>query len=202
RILCCHTRWTSVCVAFESLDASQSKHHGPRRITGICAQDRLLEHMKACCQPARGKDLGFLPKARAYERSVHQMQAFFERRTHRVGELKRSRSRATLRTVDCNEIRHNSRRNHGLDDCKPLIDPSNTKLEANGFATGEFSQSSDESQKAFWSAECCVRGWRNYIPPERNTANFSDLASQFGSRQNPTVCGLRALRELDFDHLD
>src|SRR5690606_15084616 len=69
-------------------------------------------------------------------------------------------------------------------------------------AAGEVAQLLDELQQPDRRVEGAVRGRRDAVHADRHAAGIGDLRGHLGARQDAALPRLRALTELELDHLD
>ena len=201
RVLCRHAGRAAVGVALLRLDAAQRKHEAACSVAPVGTHCQRASHVERRDDLARRANLDLVAQVGADQRVVHQQQSFLQRRANVVGKFQRRRARAAFRAVNDDEVREDAGLEHCLDDAEELPRMPDAQFEAGRLAARQRTQPIHKLQEPQRRAEFRMRGRRDAVLADLNTARGGNLGRHLGGRQDATVPRLGALRQLYLDHL-
>ena len=133
---------------------------------------------------------------------ANQDQPFAQRHAHPVRKFDRRRTCAAFCAIDDDVIEHDAGFSHRLDHGKDFVRLADTQFHADRLATGKIAQFCGPLQHADRCRKGRMRRGRDAIRAHGHAACFGDFFRYLGAGQYTAVTRLRALADLDFDHLD
>src|SRR5690349_16043907 len=133
---------------------------------------------------------------------MDEIDALAHRHAQMIHELQRRRAGAAFIAVDHNEVGIDAGFQHRLADRKDLPGMADAHLEAGRFAASKLPHIADKLHHLDRCGESAVLCRRNAVLAHGHATDLGNLHRYFRRRQHAAMPGLRALADLQLDHLD